>query len=98
VVCGTYFLETHGTLLHGKGAPTELLVYVVTALAEGLGIRAVAWVFAVDPNTVMTWLVEAADQFQALSQYFLRDVQISQVQLDELFVRVSTVTDQSLMI
>jgi IS1 family transposase/transposase-like protein len=91
VVCGTYFLETHGTLLHGKGAPTELLVYVVTALAEGLGIRGVARVFAVDPNTVMAWLVEAADQFQALSQYFLRDVQISQVQLDELFVRVSTV-------
>jgi hypothetical protein len=30
----------------------------VTALAEGLGIRAVARVFEVDPNTVLQWLVD----------------------------------------
>jgi hypothetical protein len=54
-------------------------------LAEGLGIRAVARVFEVDPNTVLAWLVEAADQLQAFSSYFLHDVQASQVQLDELY-------------
>src|SRR5262249_18744769 len=61
IVCSTYFLETHGTPLHGKRVPPELLVRAVAALAEGLGIRAVARVFAVDPNTVLQWLVEAAD-------------------------------------
>jgi IS1 family transposase len=91
VICGTYFLETHGTLFHGKRVPTELLVHVVVALAEGLGIRAVARVFEVDPNTVLAWLVEATDQLQAFSQYVLHDVQVSQVQLDELFVVLSGV-------
>src|SRR2546427_13166122 len=43
--CESYFLETHGTPLHGKRVPTELLVWAVGALAEGLGIRAVARVF-----------------------------------------------------
>src|SRR5262245_30525182 len=43
--CDAYFLETHGTPLHGKCVPPEMLVWAVGALAEGLGIRAVARVF-----------------------------------------------------
>jgi hypothetical protein len=51
VACGGYVLETSGTPLQGKRVPAERLVRVVAALAEGLGIRAVAWVFEVAPNT-----------------------------------------------
>jgi IS1 family transposase len=91
LVCGGYFLETHGTLFHGKRVPPEQLVWAVAALAEGLGIRAVARVLAVDPNTVLQWLVEAADQAAAFTQYFLHDMHVSQVQLDELFALVSAV-------
>ena len=89
--CHGYFLETHGTPFHGKQVDPDKLVWALAALAEGRGIRAVARVFEVDPNTVLAWLVEAADQLQTFSQYFLHDVQASQVQLDELFVRVSAV-------
>jgi hypothetical protein len=63
----------------------------VGALAEGLGIRAVARVFEVDPNTILAWLAEVADHAAACSQYFLHDVRVTQVQLDELFARLSAV-------
>src|SRR2546422_5969495 len=89
--CGGYFQETHGTPLHGKRVAPEKLVWAVGALAEGLGIRAVARVFEVDPNTVLQWLVEAADQAAAFSRYFLHDVRVTQVQLDELFALLSAV-------
>src|SRR3989475_5085646 len=89
--CESYFLETHGTPLHGKRVSMELLVWAVGALAEGLGIRAVARVFEVDPNTVLQWLVEAADHLQAFSQYFLHHVHVTQVQLDELYALLSAV-------
>src|SRR2546428_1691555 len=89
--CGGYFQETQGTLLHGKRVAPDLLVWAVGALAEGLGIRAVARVFEVDPNTVLQWVVEAAEQLQAFSQYFLYDVRVTQVQLDELFALLSAV-------
>jgi IS1 family transposase/transposase-like protein len=89
--CKTYFLETQGTPLHGKRVPPELLVWAVGAVAEGLGIRAVARVFAVDPNTVLHWLEEVAAQATACSQYFLHDVHVTQVQLDELFALLSAV-------
>jgi IS1 family transposase len=89
--CEGYFLETHGTPLHGKRVAPDLLVWAVGALAEGLGIRAVARVFEVDPNTVLQWLVEVADHATAFSRYFLHDVRVTQVQLDELFALLSAV-------
>src|SRR5467141_3238279 len=89
--CKGYFQETHGTPLHGKRVAPEKLVWAVGTLAEGLGIRAVARVFEVDPNTVLQWLVEAADHAAAFSQYFLHDVRVTQVQLDELFALLSAV-------
>src|SRR3989441_8215920 len=89
--CGGYFQETHGTPLHGKRVVPEKLVWAVGALAEGLGIRAVARVFEVDPNTVLAWLVEVAEQAAAFSQYFLHNVRVTQVQLDELFALLNAV-------
>ena len=89
--CEGYFLETRGTPLYGKRVAPDLLVWAVGALAEGLGIRAVARVFEVDPNTVLQWLVEVADHAAAFSQYCLPDVRGTQVQLDELFALLSAV-------
>jgi IS1 family transposase len=93
VVCRGYFLETLGTILHGKRASVDLIVHVIACLAEGLGIRGTARVFEVDPNTVLQWLVEAADQLRAFSRYVLHDVRVRQVQLDELFALLSAVKD-----
>jgi len=53
----------------------------------------VARVCAVDPTTVLAWLLEVADHLKAFSQYFLRDVRVTQVQLDELFALLRAVKD-----
>jgi hypothetical protein len=71
VACRRYFLETLGTLFHGKCASVELIVRLIACLAEDLGIRGTARVFEVDANTVLQWLVEAAEQLRAFSQHFL---------------------------
>ena len=57
VVCRRSFLETLGTLFHGKRASVELIVRVIACLAEGVGIRDTARVFEVDPNTVLQLLI-----------------------------------------
>src|SRR5919204_6171522 len=93
VVCRGYFLETIGTLLHGTRASVELIVRVIACLAEGLGIRGTAQVFEVDPNTVLQWLVEAAEQLRAFSRHVLHEVQVRQVQLDALFALLSAVKE-----
>ena len=91
VVCRRYFLETLGTLFHGKRVSVELIVRVIACLAEGLGLRGTARVFEVDANMVQQWLVEAAEQMRAFSQHVLHDVRVQQVQLDELFALLSAV-------
>jgi len=71
----------------------ELIVRVLACLAEGMGMRATARVFEVDPNTVLQWLVEAAEQLQAFSASFLCDVHVRQLQLDELYAVLRGVKD-----
>src|SRR5712691_4077826 len=83
--CHGYFPEHHGTMFHGKQAAVELIVRVLACLAEGLGIRATARVFEVEANTVLHWLIEAAEHLRAFSRYFLCDVHLEQLQLDELY-------------
>lgn len=94
VSCHGYFQETHGTPIYGKHVEPQKLVWAIGALAEGLGIRAVARVFEADANTVLGWLMEAAEHPQAFSRHFLHDVHVEQVQLDELFALLSAVRDR----
>jgi transposase-like protein/IS1 family transposase len=91
--CKRHFLETHGTPFHGKQVDPDKLVWALAALAEGLGIRAVARVFEVDPNTVLGWLVEAAEHLEAFSRYHVHDLHVEQVQMDELFALLSAVKE-----
>jgi IS1 family transposase len=91
--CEGYFPEHHGTIFHGKQVAVELIVHVLACLAEGLGIRATARVFEVAPNTVLDWLVEAAEQLTAFSAYFLCELHVTQLQLDELYAVLSAVKE-----
>jgi transposase-like protein/IS1 family transposase len=91
VSCHGYFVETTGTIFHGKRASPELMGRVIACLAEGLGLRGTARVFEIDPNTVLQWLGEASEQLKAFSAYVLHDLPITQVQLDELFATLSAV-------
>jgi hypothetical protein len=91
--CHGFFPEHHGTIFHGKQVAVEPIVHVLACLAEGLGIRATARVFEVAPNTVLHWLVEAAEQLTAFTSYFLCEVHVQQLQLDELYAVLSAVKD-----
>ena len=94
--CKGYFPEHHGTLFYGKRVSVDLIVHVIGCLAEGLGIRGAARVFEVDPNTVLHWLMEAAEQLRAFAQYFLYDLHLTQVQLDELYAVLSALKEGTL--
>ena len=91
--CKGYFLETLGTPFHAKQVEPNKLVWAIAALAEGLGIRAVARVFETDPNTVLHWLVEVAEHLETFSHHFLHDLEVEQVQMDELFALLSAIKD-----
>jgi len=77
-VCRRYFAETKGTLFYGKRYWSRDIEQALTALAEGLGIRAVARVFKVEPDTVLVWLLEAGTHLAAFSDYLVRELAVEQ--------------------
>jgi hypothetical protein len=85
------FLETLGTLFHGKRVAPELMVQGSACWAEGLGIRGTARGVEVDPNTVLQWRIAAAEQLQAFSRSVLHDVRVTPVQGDALLALLSAV-------
>ena len=85
IVCDKTFMETTGTIFYGKRVSPETIWQALKALAEGLGIRATARVFDVDPNTIEGWLREAAEHMEAVSRYLIHDLHLTQVQVDELW-------------
>jgi hypothetical protein len=91
--CKRHFLGTPGTLFHSQQVDADKLVGAITALTEGLGIRAVARVFETDPNPVLRGLVEAAEHLEAFSRYHLRALHAEQVQRDERFALLSAVKE-----
>ena len=75
-------LETPGTLFQGPRLAVERRVHVLACLAEGVGMRATARGCAVDPHTVLGWLVAAAEPLNALSRSVLGEVHVRPGHLD----------------
>jgi len=87
-VCGKLFSETAGTPFFGLKTPTRTVCIALQELAEGLGIRAVTRIHGVEPDTVLEWLKKAGQHCQALSEYMMQELNVTQVQLDELWTFV----------
>ena len=92
LVCQSYFLETHGTIFYGKRRVAQLMLRAMLTIAEGLGVRAVGRVFEVEPETVLAWLMAGAQQIELFSSYQLRQLQVEQIQMDELYGRIRAVS------
>ncbi len=87
-VCGQRFSETAGTPFFGLKTPIRTVCIALEELAEGLGIRAVARIHGVKPDIVLEWLKKAGQHCQMLSQYMMQELNVTQVQLDELWTFV----------
>lgn len=66
--------------------PPETILLTLKVLAEGLDIQATARVFEVKVHTVQRWLEYASGHMDTVSAYLMRELQVSQVQLDEMWL------------
>jgi IS1 family transposase len=85
VVCGHYFQETLGTVFYGSPIPAETILRAIASLCEGVSPRKVARIFGVDKDTVLGWLVAAAQHSEAVIGYMVQHLELTQVQMDELY-------------
>ena len=90
--CGKAFSSRTGTAFFGLRSPKKKVLMGLKLLAEGLGLRGTSRVLEIKLDTVRGWLSTAALHSEQVSNMLLRDLRLSQVQVDELwsFVKKNT--------
>ena len=87
--CETYFSETKDTPLAGLRRPLSLIVLVLEAINEGMGINAACRTFHVGKNSIQRWLKRLADLKETLLLYALcHQFLAQQIEGDELYTKV----------
>jgi transposase-like protein len=90
--CGKAFSSRTGTAFFGLRSPKKKVLMGLKLLAEGLGLRGTSRVLEIKLDTIRGWLSTAALHCEQVSDTLLRDLRLSQVQVDELwtFVKKNT--------
>ena len=87
--CQRVFSETKGTFLEGLKKPLSLIVKVLKARSEGMGLNAACRVFDIAKNTLLDWELRFADLKETLMMYALMNTFLVQViEGDELYTKV----------
>ena len=83
--CNKTFSENRGTPFFGLHTPKETVLQALAMLVEKGSIRGTARVMGVDKDTVASWLKRAGEHCEEVTDYLLRDLKLSQVQIDEIW-------------
>jgi transposase-like protein len=91
--CQRKFSARRHTPLYRLRAPAARVAQVLHAVAEGLSAQAAARVFQLSETTVRNWITRAGQHSQSLHERFMRALQLSHVQLDELRLKLRGVAE-----
>jgi len=83
--CRKNFLETHGTIYHGRHLAADKIDQIVEGNCEGLGQRAMSKLFKVARGTVKSLLEEAGQQIKQVNEKIVQNVPSNELQLDEMW-------------
>jgi len=83
--CNHIFSAKQGTALYRSHIADKEYCQIITALAEGMGIRSTGRVFGIDKDTVPRLLTDAAEHCRKIFQHFLQNLRIEECQIDELW-------------
>jgi transposase-like protein len=86
--CHRTFSETRETPLFKSMLPLRKWELVLRALADGNGIRATSRIAKVTTGTVTRVLEKAGQHAREFNDFMLRDLKLSQVQVDEIWTFV----------
>jgi IS1 family transposase/transposase-like protein len=83
--CATHFAETRETVLFDLRTSEEKVVMALKMLLVRVDLAGIGFVLGVTEETVLAWLRRAAQQAEAINRHLLRELPVTQVQLDEMW-------------
>lgn len=82
---GKPFSVRKGTMFFGLRTPIDKIIRVLGLIASGMGQNAVCRQEDVTGDSVRDWIVLASQQVSAFTGYMQRDMELTQVQIDEFW-------------
>jgi len=82
--CATRFSETRETVFFDLRTPEEKVMMALKMLLVRVDLAGIGFVLGVTEETVLAWLRRAAHQAEAINRHLLRNLPVTQVQLDEM--------------
>lgn len=83
--CGGIFCDRSNTMFYDLRTSEEKVVLALKLIVKGLSQRSTAEVLEVCPKSVSTWISRASDQSEAVTETQLKDLNVSRVEMDELW-------------
>jgi IS1 family transposase/transposase-like protein len=83
--CETTFSETRDTVFFDLRTSEEKVLMALKMLLVRVDLSGIAFVLGVHEETVLAWLVRAAAKAHEINEHLLRDLPVTQVQLDEMW-------------
>lgn len=86
--CGRCFVRTAGTIFYRSRIQRKEAKQIANHLVEKIGIRGIGRVLERNKNTIMLFTDKLAYRCKQANEFFLKDVQLSPVEVDELWTFV----------
>jgi transposase-like protein len=86
--CGKVFCDRSNTMFYDLRTSEDKVVLALKLILKGMSQRSIAEVLEVCPKSVSTWLSRASDQSEAITETKLKDLEVSRVEMDELWTFV----------
>lgn len=83
--CGHTFSENKGTVFYQMKTPRAEILRTLALFPEKGSIRGMARASGHDKNVIMHWLDVAGEHCREVNDYFLHDLELDQVQVDEIW-------------
>lgn len=83
--CGKTWSETRGTVFYNLRTSTDTILHALATLVERGSIRGTARAMRVKKDTISRWLERAAKHSEEVSRHLMRDLKLTQVQVDEIW-------------
>jgi len=87
--CGTTFSETRDTVFFDLRTPEEKVMMALKMLLVKVDLAGISFVLGVTEETTLEWLRRAARQAAVINAQLLRELPVTQVQLDEMWTFVT---------
>jgi transposase-like protein len=86
--CGTVFCDRTNTAFFDLKTKDWLILVALKMIIKGMSLRSIAEILDVKLDTVRSWLKRAAEHSTEVNKVLLKDLNISKVELDELWTFV----------